>query len=173
MGNAAFSAFAAYGGAARDPDYSVHHGRPDWRVNDYDVRVWVPSDNYTQNERDFARCIEEVAEAPFDTQLIPGTNYIRYYLTLPNIQMDVSIRPAPKLFKDADVAKSRVKNADVGLSAIAIDSSSQAWAAPEYVQDRNNRTLSVYHHRTRHRDRVNSYMTKMQQKFPHHEVVNL
>lgn len=173
LGNTAFGAFALFGGAVRDPDYSVYHGRPDWRVNDHDLRVWLPPDNYTKNEQDFARCIEEIVRIPFDKHLIPGTDYIRYYLTLPDVQMDVSIRPAPKLFENADVAKSRAKNADIGLSAIAVDSSLKAWAAPEYVQDRNNHTLSIYPHKKRHQGRVDSYRAKMEKKFNHHKVVYL
>jgi hypothetical protein len=87
--------------------------------------------------------------------------------------MDVSIRPATvAALAIARVAVERAGEADIGLSSVAIASDGTAWATPEYLEDRNNRTLTVYPRLNAER-RLREYTEHMQLKFPGHRVIRL
>jgi len=83
--------------------------------------------------------------------------------------MDVSIRPLSSLTV-ASVAIERVGESDIGLSSVAIGLDGVTWATPEYVEDRNNRTLTVYPRPNAER-RLREYTERMQAKFPSHTVI--
>jgi hypothetical protein len=85
--------------------------------------------------------------------------------------MDVSIRPGVATSLAA-VAVERAMDSDIGLSSVAIASDKSAWATPEYLDDRNNRTLTVYPRPNAER-RLREYTERMQQKFPDHTVIRL
>lgn len=173
METRAFGAFALFGGAIRDSDYAARHNLQ-WPVNDYDLRVWLPQDYHDERVQDFARHMGAVAGVPVEEVPSLGSGRIRYYLTLPHMEMDVSIRPEPNRPYDVtEVARTRAMDADIGLSSVAIASTFQAFAATEYEQDRDNRTLTVYPDPNPAIDRVVTYTAKMQNKFPDHTVVYL
>jgi len=100
---------------------------------------------------------------------LAGTGSIRYCLNYLGVEMDVSIRPLSSLTV-ASVAIERVGESDIGLSSVAIGLDGVTWATPEYVEDRNNRTLTVYPRPNAER-RLREYTERMQAKFPSHTVI--
>ena len=97
---------------------------------------------------------------------------MRYCFDFGGGEMDLSIRPSKiEQVYPAHVAIDRARDADIGLSSVAIDANGVVWAAREYLRDRNDRTLSVYP--SDNTNRVREYTERMQQKFPDHTVVML
>ena len=161
--------FALFGGAARDADYAAHYNE-DRPVNDYDLRVWLPEEDHDERIRQFTSRMGIVARTEIREVPSAGTGRIRYCLNVNGAEMDVSIRPMPRIsLAIASVAIERASDSDIGLSSIAMASDRTAWATPEYLEDCNNRTLTVYPRANAER-RLREYTERMQQKFPNHIV---
>lgn len=170
LGETAFIAFALFGGAPRDADYAAYYGMES-RVNDYDLRVWLPEDYHEERVADFVTNLGDVAHAEIRPTPSAGTGRIRYCLDVNGMEMDVSIRPGVA-YSVAEVAISRAWDADIGLSSVAIAPDGTAWAADEYLGDRNDHTLSVYPDSSPGASRrLSEYTEKMKGKFSDHEVV--
>lgn len=171
MQKAGAEQFALFGGAVRDTDYAAYYGREP-RIKDYDMRVWLPPEEYDEHMRKFVVNLGRVAASPVREVPAGGTPHMRYCFDLGDTEMDVSVRP----IKDgavllAGAAIDRVRDADIGLSSVAIAADGTAWATPEYVDDRNNRTLTVYPHPNA--DRLAEYTARMALKYPDHTIIRL
>ena len=171
--------FVLFGGAVRDADYAAYYNAPR-PINDYDLRILLPDDNHEERIEAFAAALSvaagnEVREVPS-----AGTGRIRHCVSLDLgrlgiAEMDVSVRrmsAIPDLQTNglATLATERVTESDAGLSAVVIAADSVAWAAREYQQDRNNRTISIYPRENAER-RLQEYSQRMQKKFPDHRVI--
>lgn len=164
--------FALFGGVIRDTDYAAYHGEPR-PVNDYDLRVWLPEDDHEARMQEFVAHLGAAAGTAIRETPSAGTGRIRYCLNYHGAEMDVSVRPpVTSSLAVATVAIERAKDIDIGLSSVAIASDGSAWATPEYVADRNNRTLTVYPRPNAER-RLREYTEHMQKKFPDHTVIRL
>lgn len=163
-------ASAIFGGAIRDTYYAAHWGNVP-RVNDYDVRVWLPDDEYAGREAEFAQRLGEAAGYPVEHKLSAGTNRVRYYVTMNDAELDVSVRPkaAADISGDA-IAIDRAGDADAGLSSVALARNGNLWATPEFVQDIENKTISLYP-RPENTVRLGAYAARMGQKFSDHDLV--
>lgn len=175
LAKASATHFALFGGAIRDADYSARHGvnRP---VKDYDIRIWLAPQNI---ETQTQTLVERLRDA-FNTtvRLTPsaGTGRIRYCFDFSGGELDISIRPVPDIYAGKippveAVARDRAFDSDIGICAVAIDPSGQAWARPEYLQDQINKTLSVYP--IADAARKNAYTKRMRGKFPAHRVIDM
>lgn len=159
--------YALFGGAIRDADYGAYHNAPR-TINDYDIRIWLPP----EQEHAF------VTNLGPDVRRVPsaGTGRIRYCLNYNGAELDISVRNIPEQFKGEEipieaVAQNRAADSDIGLCSIAIDPSGTAWGTPEYLADRDRKTLSVYP--LEDADRKAAYTARMLLKFPDHTVVDL
>jgi|GEM_PF-1084746 len=164
--------FALFGGAVRDAQYAAHWGVPA-RLNDYDIRVWLPEDEHKARTEDFVRRLGQVSGSEIEHKPSAGpSGRIRYYFTLGSgIELDVSVRPPATASLDvARVAIERAGDADAGLSSVAIAPDGSAWATPEFQADIENRTISMYP-RPNSGNRLPEYAERMQARFPDHEVV--
>lgn len=167
--------FALFGGAVRDANYAAYYDKA-VKINDYDVRVWLPEDVFEAAQTGFLSRLAKIANTDIREVPSAGTGRIRYCLTFQQAEIDISIRPiassSPK-YKPlpAAVAIDRARDCDIGLSAVAIDSTGQAWARAEYLDDLQNKTLTVYP--SDNKKRIEEYTQRMQAKFPDHRVVIL
>jgi hypothetical protein len=166
--------FALFGGAVRDAHYAACHRLPS-RLNDYDIRVWLPNDEHQARTEAFVRRLGKVSGSEIEHKPSAGPNghnRIRYYFTMSSgIELDVSVRtPANTSLAVARVAIDRAGDADAGLSSVAIAPDGTAWATPEFEGDVENRTISMYP-RPNSGDRLPEYAERMQAKFPDHEVI--
>ncbi len=168
-----------FGGAVRDADYAAYHNeqRP---INDYDLRVLLPDDDHDERIAAFASRLAVAAGSEVRETPSAGTGRIRHCVSLDLnrlgvVEMDVSIRQM-SLIPDLSVrglaalATERVTESDIGLSSVVIAADGVAWAAKEYTEDRNNRTLTVYPRPNAQR-RLREYSKRMLQKFPTHRVI--
>lgn len=162
--------YALFGGAVRDTDYAAYHGI-DRAIKDYDVRIWLPQEEYDQQLLEFVANLGRVTISPLRIVPAGGTPHVRYCFELSGTEMDVSVRPSKNGARlIAATAIDRVSDADIGLSAVAIAPDKTAWATPEYLTDRNNRTLTVYP--DPNADRLADYTARMMSKYPDHTIVN-
>lgn len=162
--------FALFGGAARDAHYATYWGLPS-RVNDYDIRVWLPTDKHEVRTQAFVKRLGTVSGTQIEYRPSPGTGRIRYWLTLDGAELDISIRePATTSLAVARVAIERAADADAGLSSVAIAPDGTAWATPEFQRDIEDRTITMYP-RPNSGNRLTEYAQRMQEKFPDHTVV--
>lgn len=165
--------FALFGGAVRDAHYAAYWDKPSKldELNDYDLRIWMPEDNHAEHTRAFVERLGEVAGRDVEYRPSLGTGAIRYYLTFPGVmEMDVSVRTPKGALRTASVAIERAGEADAGLSSVAIASDGTAWATPEFKNDVENRTITMYP-RPNSGNRIPEYAQHMQAKFPDHTVV--
>jgi hypothetical protein len=175
--------FALFGGAVRDTDYAAFHGIAA-HVNDYDLRVWLPTDDHEERKLEFVARLGTLAHTAIREVPSAGTGIIRYRLDYRGAEMDVSIRPPVTYIRDVNiqtasadnlsvgsrVAIERVKESDIGLSSVAIGSDGTAWETPEHEADRANHTLTVYPRLDAER-RLREYSERMLERFPNHEVI--
>lgn len=166
--------FALFGGAIRDADYAARHqqARP---IKDYDLRVWLSTkeEDFEAVQNAFLSKLSDIAKTGINTEPCPGTNNVHYCFQYEGIELDVSIRAIPAIYQHqphlSAVAIDRASSSDIGISSVAIDSSGQAWARPEYLQDQMNKTLTVY---TRENvSRSKAYEDRMHAKFSDHHIV--
>lgn len=167
--------FALYGGAVRDADYAGRHKKP-MKIKDYDIRVWLPAENYQKNLDAFVSKLAQAAGTVVCEETAPGTDRIRYCFNFKDTEIDISVRPVPALYKNRDipveaVAVDRANDSDVALSSVAIDANDCGWARPEYVNDRCDKTLTVYP--GTNKNRIVAYARRMKEKFPEHAFVFL
>jgi hypothetical protein len=159
---------ALFGGAVRDTDLGI-------KPNDYDVRVWMDDEKKAK----FLLALRSkvhVNQIPSD-----GTNKPRYLFNFKGVPVDLSIREIPEEYEGcyipvSAVAKNRVLDADIGLSAIALDPIGVAWATDEYELDKKFKRLTVYPkppHMSTGRVRIETYTDRMHNKFPTFEVVKI
>jgi hypothetical protein len=163
----------------RDADYAAHH-RQHRPINDYDLRVLLPDDNYDERVEAFASSFGVAAKTVVREVPSAGTGRIRHCVSLDlkqlgTVEMDVSLRPmssVPGVSAGglAILAAERVTESDIGLSSVVIASDGVAWAAQKYRQDRDNLTLSVFPRLNAER-RLTEYTERMLQKFPNHRVI--
>ena len=162
--------FALFGGAVRDTHYAAHWGTPS-RLNDYDLRIWLPEDEHEARTRMFVRRLGEISGSEIEHKPSAGTGRIRYYFTMGDMELDVSVRtPATTSLAVARVAIERAGDADAGLSSVAIAPDGVAWATPEFTSDVENHTITMYP-RPDSGNRLPEYAERMQEKFPEHEVI--
>ncbi|MET1033339.1 MAG: hypothetical protein ABWX94_02465 [Candidatus Saccharimonadales bacterium] len=172
----AVAPFAVFGGAPRDADYAAYH-ETESRLNDYDVRVWLPGDDHEERARQFVSRLGIAANTFIERVPSAGTFIVRYCLSYKGADMDVSIRTQPPCSPHVieSPAVERVTSSLIGISSIAIAPDRTVWATPEYLRDRNERTLTVYEDISTASDRDakkwGEYVERMQQKFPEHTVV--
>lgn len=88
-----------------------------------------------------------------------------------DVELDISIRAnkANADLKLETVAIDRSRDSDMGLSSVAVDPLGRAWAMPEYLNDRNNKTLTIYYNQNSLYNRP--YADRMQTKFPDHTLI--
>ncbi len=67
------------------------------------------------------------------------------------------------------VAVDRVRDSDLGISAVAIDSAGGAWATSEYELDQERGQITVYP--VTDNARVSSYLERISKKFPRNRIV--
>ena len=163
--------FALFGGAVRDADYAARHNLPS-RIKDYDLRVWLSAADYKQQCEAFLNALSFLTQTNVSPVACPGTDKVHYIIPLSSTELDISIRPIPDSFKNGNVpaeavALDRINDCDIGLCAVAIDPSGQAWAKPEYIHDQTNNTLSIYSDN----ERCVAYANRMKIKFPEHECI--
>lgn len=168
-----------FGGAPRDADYAAYY-REQRPINDYDLRILLPDDNHEERIEAFAAALGAAAGSAVREVPSAGTGRIRHCVALEvsstqTIEMDVSVRresSIPDLSAKGleALARERVTESDIGLSSVVIAANSIAWAAKEYQEDRNNRTLTVYPRANAER-RLREYSERMQKKFPDHRVI--
>lgn len=162
--------YALFGGAVRDTDYAAYHG-VDRAIKDYDVRVWLPPEEYDQQLAEFVANLGKVTISPLRTVPAGGTPHVRYCFEFSGTEMDVSVRPGKDGARSvAATAIDRALDADIGLSAVAIAPDKTAWATPEYIADRDKCTLTVYP--DPNIDRLADYTARMMGKYPDHTIVN-
>lgn len=164
--------FALFGGAIRDTDYAAYHGeyRP---VNDYDVRIWLAEDDHEQRLQEFAASLGSVSVSTVRETPTFGSHHIRYCFEYRGAELDISVRPPKNTSLDPGrVAIERAGDSDAGLSSVAIAQDGSVWATPEYLNDRNNRTTTIYHRPNAER-RLREYTERMQVKFPDHQIIKL
>lgn len=170
MEEAGVEQYALFGGAVRDTDYAAYHGI-DRTIKDYDVRVWLPSEEYDQQLLEFVANLGRVTVSPLRIVPAGGTSHVRYCFEFSGTEMDVSIRPRKNGTRlIAATAIDRASDADIGLSAVAIAPDKTIWATPEYLTDRDYCTLTVYP--DTNADRLADYTARMMSKYPDHIVVN-
>ena len=167
------TAACLFGGALRDTDCSHFYGMT-IPVNDYDMRVWLPSTNYEQQVKQVVRGLARQGaqvtlmpnadnDVPFYDPLKP-----RYEVIFPSGKMDLSFRlkPFQMFLRDenlsAHVAQDRAFDSDIGLSAIAMDNTNTVWVLQQYLEDRAHLRLSVFP--TDHDDRSIAYAERLKQK---------
>ncbi|MHB1948574.1 MAG: hypothetical protein ACYCQI_10740 [Gammaproteobacteria bacterium] len=165
--------YALFGGSIRDADYAkrYHQDRP---IKDYDIRVWLPAENYEQHEKSFVVKLAEVANTKIVEVPRPVTGGVRHCLYLNGVELDISLKPIPDRFKNKNipveaVAIDRASESDIGLCSVAIDPSGTAWARPEFQLDQINKTLTVYPFNSL--KRRTEYTQRMKEKFSDHRVV--
>jgi hypothetical protein len=167
--------FAIFGGAIRDADYAERHHEP-LSIKDYDVRIWLSPNEIEKAKNGFFEKLRMHSGGSIAETSSPGTGKIRYCLSYMNAELDISIREIPEKFINEKkisieaVAIDRANDSDIGLSSVAIDPSGQAWATPEYVEDQDNETLTVY--QNENEIRVREYLERMRRKFPGHLVIH-
>lgn len=162
--------FAIFGGAVRDADYAAYHIKT-VSIKDYDLRIWLPVNDFANHARAFIACLEKSIGNNVVLTPSPGTNNIRYVISYLEIELDISLRPIPAHFANLTipveaVAIDRSFDSDIGISAVAIAPNSKAYARPEYIADRENKTLTICQHGNLERVRV--YLERMKTKFPDH-----
>lgn len=162
--------FACFGGAIRDADYAKRHNKP-CNINDYDIRVWFLAHQYDRQLEVFLKKLKN--QHAVDEVPSLGNDQIRYCITYKGVELDISVRPAPKEYNSfiplEAVARERASDSDVGLSSVAIDSLGRAWAMPEYLQDQIEKTITVYPNILP--ERKEAYLNKMGRKFPDHLII--
>ena len=65
--------FALFGGAVRDAHYAAYRGTPS-RLNDYDIRVWLPNDEHQARTEAFVRRLGEVSGSEIEHKPSAGPN---------------------------------------------------------------------------------------------------
>jgi hypothetical protein len=165
--------YALFGGSIRDADYAKRYTQ-DRPIKDYDIRVWLPAEEYEQHEKNFVAKFAEVANTKIIEVPRPVTGGVRHCLYLNDVELDISLKPIPERFKNKfipveAVAIDRASESDIGLCSVAIDPSGTAWARPEFQLDQINKTLTVYPFNNL--KRRTEYTQRMQVKFPDHQVV--
>jgi len=159
--------YTLFGGAVRDHNYKDKF----IEIKDYDFRVWLPAENYDNHLKKFITFLELYTNIQVSETPSIGSKHIRYCFIWNGIDMDISVRPY-KITPDTHnwlVAHDRIMEADVGLSAVAIDPTFTIWARPEYITDNKNKTLTVYNHHNLYR-RI-SYAKRLRKKFPEHTLI--
>jgi hypothetical protein len=160
--------FCLFGGAVRDTD--INQNTPDSKVHikDYDLRVWFDdlkkASSFVQNLKKLIYPNSMVIEPCI------GSDNIRYCFQWKDLEFDVSLR----VVKTHDlvihaVAQDRALKADIGLSAVAIDSSGQGWCRPEYLEDRKHKTLTVYPNKNEKQKEL--YVKRLLEKYPNYRVI--
>lgn len=163
--------FALFGGAVRDADYAIRNGKV-YKPKDYDIRVWLKTENYEDNLEQFLLKLRRISQTPIDIVPSPGTNKVRYCFMYQGVELDISIRAKPVFVNGSSaeaIAKDRAYKSDIALSAIALDEFGKAWAMPEYLDDQENHTLTVYPSDNQAQIRI--YTARMKEKFPDNEIV--
>ncbi len=169
-----FDTACIFGGAVRDTDYSARN-KVAIPVNDYDIRVWVPQDDFWGAVNKFCEQILTFDGAEVEKLHWWAPHKPRYEVRLSGGKMDVSFRGASEealnnSARFANIARDRAQGSDVGISAIALASDLTCWAMPEYLQDCANRTITVYP--SNHDESSLAYADRLiRQKFTTHTVV--
>jgi hypothetical protein len=169
--------FALFGGAVRDAHYSATYPQEPPRINDYDIRVWLPEDDHEVHTKEFVQRLGAFSGSEVEYRPSAGTGRIRYYLTWEGIELDISVRKPEIVVPSnstslavARVALERAGESDAGLSSVAIAPDRTAWAMPEFQRDVTDRTITMYP-RPNSGTRLPEYAERMQRKFPGHRVV--
>ena len=165
--------YALFGGAVRDADYMARHNQH-YNIKDYDLRIWLPKDNYQQRLSLYLAKLGALIRGPIESTPCPGTDQVHYCFLYNGIELDVSVRPIPDIFQDEcvpmeAVACERASSSDVAISGVAIDALGRSWAQADYLHDQINKTLTVY--LMNDSVRRHAYLTRMGGKFPHHRVI--
>jgi hypothetical protein len=163
--------FALFGGAIRDTEYASRHELLP-SIKDYDIRVWLDEADYDINYGNFLKKLGTLTGAAISKIPCPGTNHFHYTCLYQGVELDISIRPYKMSDSKANlsslIAREQAAKSDVAISAVAIDSSGQAWARSEFKEDILNKTLTVYS--LHDEKRQVAYSTRMQLKYPEHAL---
>lgn len=154
---------AIFGGAVRDADCSAAWGEA-VPIKDYDVRVWL-GDASPSTLQEAVRRVEDAFGAASRVEPSLGTRRPRQMVVFKGIEIDMSFRLAPAASDQIEgVAIDRALDSDVGLSSVALAPDMTAWARPEYIEDRDGRTLGFFPISDASREAA--YVARMTSKFP-------
>lgn len=172
MRKAGASIFCLFGGLVRDTDCG-HLYNKTYPIKDLDMRVWMPESTFNDAVPAMLKNLEEQGAVFKDAERF--NIYPRYLFDLLGHEIDLTLRPKPDaLFLDqainASVAQDRAADAPVGLSAVALDNTMQAWAMPDYVSDRDLKILTVAAHVERE-DGLNYAQRLQERKYPDHRII--
>jgi hypothetical protein len=165
-----------FGGCVRDADCAAFYNTP-LAIKDYDARIWVPHLHHHHNIDCIMNYITKHTNSTIVNLPSYDTDTPRFGITLDDTEIDLSFRLKPAAsFSDPELsqklAQDRACRSDVGLSAVALDNTMQAWALPEYLSDRDNKTITVFNNG--HDIYSLPYAKKlMTQKYPQHRLIVL
>lgn len=164
-----------FGGAIRDAEYNRRF-RATRQIKDYDIRIWLPNDAAYDANKD---ALIPKLEREFGPQTImpsAGTGRPRHIFNFRSTELDVSIRPTPANaatgpLKAAAVAIDRAGDSDIALCSVALAPTLSGWCHPQYLKDRDNKTLTVFPNDDAARQAA--YTARMHAKFPQHRIITL
>ena len=166
-----------YGGVVRDADYNAYYGDlfEDFNeipMKDYDIRVWLPETIFESKVNEVLDNLEK--QGAMISQAEQFNDHPRYIVDLFGDEIDLTLRPKPDSLvkrKSAikNVACDRVVDAPVGLSAIALDMTMQAWALPQYEDDRNGLKITILSHSKI--ENSLDYAERLKKKYAFHDVI--
>lgn len=163
-----------FGGAQRDTDYNARHGTTR-AIKDYDIRIWLPDAEFSCAQ---LSVLDRLHQQFGPHRPIPadGTAHMRYIFNFMGAELDVSLRPVPPAFLNTTipveaVALNSAGDSDIGLCAVAIDPQLRGWCRPEYLEDLQNKSLTVFPSNNAQRRAL--YTERMRTKFPDHRIIAL
>lgn len=171
---AGISVACLYGGALRDTDCS-HAQQRIIRINDYDVRAWIPGCNFEEKLVEITDNLSAQKGVKVEDAEWWGLDKPRYKLKLAGVEIDLSLRSkSDALFLDnrifTRVAVDRAYDSDLGISGIALANNGDTWVSKEYLQDRDNHTITIFP--TDHNQRSIAYAERLRnKKFLHHTII--
>lgn len=166
------SASCVFGGCLRDTDCSAFYGMA-IPVNDYDMRIWV-IDGFLHESAGIILDHLTHKGATIREAQSWDKDKPRYEADFLGTKIDISFRSKPynqvrHESASSLVAIDRVRDSDVGLSAIAMDDRHNVWIMPEYLTDRAGLKLTVLS--KDHLDRSLAYAERLKaKKYPLHDI---
>jgi hypothetical protein len=155
-----------FGGSLRDSDKNVRENtNTHQNVKDYDIRIWT---------YDFDKTIHLLTKQFGKPKPVLGhfscASKPRYIFHIWDVELDVSLRIKPNNC-NLICAQERALDSDIGLSSIAMEPNGICCGRPEYVKDRDNKTLTIIKREYRDEKRIQNYTKRMQGKFPNHMII--